>query len=466
MKNDSKSLHKNPTKSFYSSPSHKNIENKTGKESKGTNKIKESTKTKHDEEDVPAKQKKRSSLSPPHNENIDKKSSDFKGSKKRKTSTSSNASSVTYNNFGTSAETKQHKEYSPKCGSNKDHENKKESKKQKVSSKDSNSASGVKKQSLTSTKISFSNSNSSTTIEIKSVKKEKTWDNEVKKSKSKEFKSSEFKSAKENLNSNNSNASQNATKTKEDSSSLKSPKVNGNKNSKVPKDKYNSTHREVSSSPSSGMSGSLTPGGVALSSSSSINGPMASMMADMDSRESMSPLSSDTNTTSTPVRFDRSNRNINNDLNDRLVSDDSDSDESPKRNKNSNKKSHSRDSSQISKNQTESIKVQQINKRKRDSSKEINKLCDQSKNESRVVSSLSPAHETSLNFQEYDSVFLTDLIELQKRISESTNTDLLQRIVDTIEESGLFNITNSTFDFDLMKLDKNTIRKIKSFFIS
>ncbi len=464
MKNDSKSLHKNPTKNFYTSPSHKIIENKTGKESKGTNKIKESTKTKHDEEEVPAKQKKKSSLSPTHNESIDKKSSDFKGSKKRKTSTSSNASSITYNNFGTSAETKQHKEYSPKSGSNKDHENKKESKKQKVSSKDSNSASGVKKQSLTSTKISFSNSNSSTTIEIKSVKKEKTWDNEVKKSKSKEFKSSEFKSAKENLNSNNSNASQNATKTKvkEDSSSLKSPKVNGNKNSKVPKDKYNSTHREVSSSPSSGMSGSLTPGGVALSSSSSINGPMASMIADMDSRESMSPLSSDTNTTSTPLRFDRSNRNINNDLNDRLVSDDSDSDESPKRNKNSNKKSHSRDSSQISKNQTESSKVQQTNKRKRDSKE----LSDQSKIVSRNVSSLSPAHETSLNFQEYDSVFLTDLIDLQKRISESTNTDLLQRIVDTIEESGLFNITNSTFDFDLMKLDKNTIRKIKTFFIS
>jgi YEATS domain-containing protein 1/3 len=238
--------------------------------------------------------------------------------------------------------------------------------------------------------------------------------------------------------------------------------VNGNKNSKVPKDKYNSTHREVSSSPSSGMSGSLTPGGVALSSSSSINGPMASMIADMDSRESMSPLSSDTNTTSTPLRFDRSNRNINNDLNDRLVSDDSDSDESPKRNKNSNKKSHSRDSSQISKNQTESSKVQQTNKRKRDSKE----LSDQSKIVSRNVSSLSPAHETSLNFQEYDSVFLTDLIDLQKRISESTNTDLLQRIVDTIEESGLFNITNSTFDFDLMKLDKNTIRKIKTFFIS
>jgi YEATS domain-containing protein 1/3 len=182
----------------------------------------------------------------------------------------------------------------------------------------------------------------------------------------------------------------------------------------------------------------------------------------MDSRESMSPLSSDTNTTSTPLRFDRSNRNINNDLNDRLVSDDSDSDESPKRNKNSNKKSHSRDSSQISKNQTESSKVQQTNKRKRDSKE----LSDQSKIVSRNVSSLSPAHETSLNFQEYDSVFLTDLIDLQKRISESTNTDLLQRIVDTIEESGLFNITNSTFDFDLMKLDKNTIRKIKTFFIS
>uniref|UniRef100_A0A8C6ZQ23 AF-9 ANC1 homology domain-containing protein n=1 Tax=Nothoprocta perdicaria TaxID=30464 RepID=A0A8C6ZQ23_NOTPE len=37
------------------------------------------------------------------------------------------------------------------------------------------------------------------------------------------------------------------------------------------------------------------------------------------------------------------------------------------------------------------------------------------------------------------------------------------KIVNLIEETGHFHITNTTFDFDLCSLDKTTVRKLQSY---
>lgn len=43
---------------------------------------------------------------------------------------------------------------------------------------------------------------------------------------------------------------------------------------------------------------------------------------------------------------------------------------------------------------------------------------------------------------------------------ESTKSTL--QIVNLIEETGHFNVTNTTFDFDLFSLDESTVRKLQS----
>lgn len=39
----------------------------------------------------------------------------------------------------------------------------------------------------------------------------------------------------------------------------------------------------------------------------------------------------------------------------------------------------------------------------------------------------------------------------------------LRQIVNLIEETGHFNVTNTTFDFDLFSLDESTVRKLQSY---
>ncbi|XP_065059758.1 protein AF-9-like [Rhopilema esculentum] len=53
------------------------------------------------------------------------------------------------------------------------------------------------------------------------------------------------------------------------------------------------------------------------------------------------------------------------------------------------------------------------------------------------------------------------LVELWKRISTTEDRDTLQRIVDIVESTGKFEVTDSTFDFDLCCLDTDTIEKLR-----
>ena len=56
-----------------------------------------------------------------------------------------------------------------------------------------------------------------------------------------------------------------------------------------------------------------------------------------------------------------------------------------------------------------------------------------------------------------------DLIHMYKRINDLKDGDSLQKIVDIVESSGAFEITQTTFDFDLCVLDSVTLDSIKQF---
>ncbi|XP_033124001.1 protein ENL-like isoform X1 [Anneissia japonica] len=57
---------------------------------------------------------------------------------------------------------------------------------------------------------------------------------------------------------------------------------------------------------------------------------------------------------------------------------------------------------------------------------------------------------------------LDELTHLHQRLMSLQNREHLQKVVDLIEETGLFQITTSTFDFDLCSLDKSTIQKLQN----
>ncbi|XP_028822917.1 protein AF-9 isoform X2 [Denticeps clupeoides] len=62
-----------------------------------------------------------------------------------------------------------------------------------------------------------------------------------------------------------------------------------------------------------------------------------------------------------------------------------------------------------------------------------------------------------------DKAYLDELVELHRRLMTLRERHILQQIVNLIEETGHFHITNTTFDFDLCSLDKTTVRKLQSY---
>lgn len=57
--------------------------------------------------------------------------------------------------------------------------------------------------------------------------------------------------------------------------------------------------------------------------------------------------------------------------------------------------------------------------------------------------------------------YLNQLIRLQQRIMTLRNNDDLQRVVQVISETGQFEITQRTFDFDLCALHPSTIKQLQ-----
>ena len=60
---------------------------------------------------------------------------------------------------------------------------------------------------------------------------------------------------------------------------------------------------------------------------------------------------------------------------------------------------------------------------------------------------------------------LSTLLELQERLMAMTDARLLQHIVSIIEETGNYKINDTTFDFDLYCLDRNTVQKLLGFLL-
>ncbi|PFX31769.1 protein AF-9-like [Stylophora pistillata] len=56
----------------------------------------------------------------------------------------------------------------------------------------------------------------------------------------------------------------------------------------------------------------------------------------------------------------------------------------------------------------------------------------------------------------------SDLLQLYKRLVALKDSSLLQKIVDILEKTGHFELTETTLDFDLCSLDKTTIKKIEN----
>ena len=56
---------------------------------------------------------------------------------------------------------------------------------------------------------------------------------------------------------------------------------------------------------------------------------------------------------------------------------------------------------------------------------------------------------------------LNVLLELQRRLMGMTDRDLVQQVVNVIEETGMYKISDATFDFDLCSLDINTVKKLQ-----
>ncbi|XP_013790797.1 protein AF-9-like [Limulus polyphemus] len=70
--------------------------------------------------------------------------------------------------------------------------------------------------------------------------------------------------------------------------------------------------------------------------------------------------------------------------------------------------------------------------------------------------------QKSSHHSQFDPSYLAELEKLRQQIMSLRDRGHIQRVVDVIEQTGLYFVTDSTFDFDLCCLDKNTIRKLQN----
>lgn len=60
--------------------------------------------------------------------------------------------------------------------------------------------------------------------------------------------------------------------------------------------------------------------------------------------------------------------------------------------------------------------------------------------------------------------YMAELQELHHKIMTLQDNKELQQVVELIAETGNYEITSRTFDFDLCKLDRNTVQRLQDFF--
>uniref|UniRef100_UPI00358F6E06 protein AF-9-like isoform X2 n=1 Tax=Myxine glutinosa TaxID=7769 RepID=UPI00358F6E06 len=94
-------------------------------------------------------------------------------------------------------------------------------------------------------------------------------------------------------------------------------------------------------------------------------------------------------------------------------------------------------------------------------SRRNHRLSDGSDSES--SRSPSPPRSEQLSKNTLNKAYLDELVELHRRLMSLRERHILQQIVNLIKETGHFQITTTTFDFDLCMLDKTTVRKLQSY---
>jgi YEATS domain-containing protein 1/3 len=62
--------------------------------------------------------------------------------------------------------------------------------------------------------------------------------------------------------------------------------------------------------------------------------------------------------------------------------------------------------------------------------------------------------------------YVSQLKDLQQKIMTLQDNQELQRVVQVIAETGHYEITKKTFDFDLCALDRRTVQRLQQFFAS
>ena len=82
--------------------------------------------------------------------------------------------------------------------------------------------------------------------------------------------------------------------------------------------------------------------------------------------------------------------------------------------------------------------------------------------EEREEISRSPTPSTPRFTEEY----VMELKDLQQKIMTLEDNTELQRVVQVIAETGQYEITKKTFDFDLCALDRSTVKRLQDLFFA
>lgn len=64
----------------------------------------------------------------------------------------------------------------------------------------------------------------------------------------------------------------------------------------------------------------------------------------------------------------------------------------------------------------------------------------------------------------FSEAYVNQLKELQHKIMTLQDNEDLRRVVQVIAETGQYEITKKTFDFDLCTLDRRTVQRLQQFF--
>ncbi|XP_046719159.1 protein ENL-like isoform X2 [Silurus meridionalis] len=84
-------------------------------------------------------------------------------------------------------------------------------------------------------------------------------------------------------------------------------------------------------------------------------------------------------------------------------------------------------------------------------------------NNLKILHKKNPDFSQRENVLQENKAYTEELVDLHRRLMALREKNTLQEIVNLIEKTGLFNITKTTFDFNLFSLDVPTVRKLQSY---